>query len=266
MKINIFNSLILLAIFVVSLFLGKLAFSISMSLFAIISLREMLYIKNKDKYFPIEIEIISYVILIFFVMNNYDNNLYFYYIDYKILSVLLLSSLIPMVIINNKKKYNLLDALYLCGSTLFLGITFNLLTQFRAHNINYVIYIFVIAIFTTIFEIITTRYIGKYRLFPTINPKKTLEGLFGGIIMSTIISSMFFISRITTDIPIYAVVIITFILSLFGQFGDLVFSFIKKEFNKPNFSKSNKLKSGILDIMDSVIFITLGFILFVSII
>ena len=84
--------------------------------------------------------------------------------------------------------------------------------------------------------------------------------------MSTIISSMFFISRITTDIPIYAVVIITFILSLFGQFGDLVFSFIKKEFNIPNFSKSNKLKSGILDIMDSVIFITLGFILFVSII
>ena len=159
MKINIVNSLILLAIFVVSLFLGKLAFSISMSLFAIISLREMLYIKNKDKYFPIEIEIISYVILIFFVMNNYDNNLDFYYIDYKILSVLLLSSLISMVIINNKKKYNLLDALYLCGSTLFLGITFNLLTQFRAHNINYVIYIFVIAIFTTIFEIITTRYI-----------------------------------------------------------------------------------------------------------
>ena len=265
MKNNIINILLVITIFIISLFLGKLSFSIFMSLLAVISLREMLYIKNKDKSFPIEVEIISYVIVLFFVMNNYNNNDY-YYIDYKLLVALLFSCLIPLVIINDKKKYNLLDALYMCGSVLFIGITFNLLTQFRTYNINYVIYILIIALTTLIFEIITNKYIGKFIFLPTIAPKKTIEGVLGGIIMSTIISSMFFISTIITEIPIYGVVIITFILSIIGQFGDLVFKFIKKEFNKQNFSKSLKGKSGILDIMDSVIFITLGFILFVSII
>ena len=266
MKLNIINILFLITIFIISLFLGKLSFSIIMSLFAVLSLKEMLQIKSKDDSFPIEIEIISYVIVLFFVMNNYNNNLDYYYIDYKLLAVLLLSSLIPLVIINNKKKYNLLDALYLCGSTLFIGITFNLLTQFRTYDINYVIYILVIAITSSVFEIITTKYIGRFIFLPDIAPKKTIEGVLGGLVMSTIIASMFFISTITTNIPIYAIVIITFILSILGNFGDLVFKFIKKEFNKPNFSKSNKGNSGILDIMDSVIFITLGFILFVSII
>jgi phosphatidate cytidylyltransferase len=265
MKVNVLNIIFLIAVFISSLFLGKLSFSIIMSLFAVLSLREMLNIKNKDISFPIEIELLSYVILLFFVMNNYNNKIDFYYIDYKLLSILILTSLIPLVIFNNKNKYNLLDALYLCSSTLFIGITFNLLTQFRMHNIYYVMFILVIAVISSVFEFITNKYIGKYIFLPTIAPKKSIEGVLGGIVMSTIISTMFFISTITTDIPIYGIVIISFILSLAGQFGDLVFKFIKKEFNKPNFSKSNNGKSGILDIMDSVIFITLGFIMFVSI-
>ena len=83
--------------------------------------------------------------------------------------------------------------------------------------------------------------------------------------MSTIISTMFFISVVTTKLPLYAIVIITFVLSMFGQLGDLVFTFIKKEYNKSNFSNSNSKFSGILDIIDSIVFITLAFVLFVSI-
>ena len=266
MKNNIITILLLITIFVCSLFLGKLIFNIIMSLFAILSLREMLHIRTKEKPVPIEVELISYVIILFFVMNNYGNNLAYYLIDYKLLAALSLSSLIPLVIINNKKKYNVLDALYLIGSTLFIGITFNLLTQFRMNNSNYVIYIFIIALISSIFELITNYYIGKTIIMPTINPKKTLEGIFGGIAMSTIVSSMFFISMIETNLPIYGIIIISFILAIIGQFGDLVFSFIKKEFNKSSFYNYNIGNSGILDIMDSVIFITLGFILFVTII
>lgn len=266
MKNNIITILFLITMFVCSIFLGKLVFNILITFFAILSLREMLHIRNKEKPIPIEIELLSYVIVMFFVMNNYDNNLEYYLFDYKLLAVLVLTSLIPLVIVNNKKRYNILDALFLMGSTLFIGITFNLLAQFRMNNSNYVVYIFIITLVSFVFELTTNYYIGKTIFVPTINPKKMLEGVFGGVIMGTILSSMFFISTINTDLPIYGIVIISFILSVFGQFGDLVFSFIKKEFNKSSFSNYNVGNGGILDIMDSVIFITLGFILFITII
>lgn len=265
MKTKIINILFLLTFFIGSLFLNKLLFNILISILAVIALRELFFIRTGEKHFPIEVEVIAYVIVSFFVMNNFDNKLDYYLVDYKILSVLLLTGLIPLVLINDKKKYNLMDALYLIGSTLFIGITFNLLVQFRSFNYNFVSYIILIALVSSIFEHITTYYIGKTMFVPSINPKKTIEGVIGGIIMSTIITTMFFISVIITKLPLYAIVIISFSLAIFGQLGDLIFSFIKKEFNKVNFSNSNSKFSGILDIIDSVVFITLAFILFVSI-
>ena len=266
MKSNIISSVLLMVVFFVSLSFGKLIFNIFMSIVAIVALRELLYIRSKDKHLPIEIEVLTYVLTIFFVMNNYSGYLDFYLVDYKLIASLILVDLIPLVLINNKKKYGLLDALYLIGSTLFIGITFNLLTQFRSYDINYIIYIILIAIVTEAFAFITSAYIGKRRLLPTIIPKRTVEGEIGGIFMGTIVPTLFFISVIPTKLPVYAIFIITFILSLLSQLGDLVFSFIKKEFNKKEFSNYYVVNGGILDSLDSIIFITLGFILFVSII
>ena len=266
MKFNIINLLILTFFFIFSLILGKLSFTILLCILAILSLRELYYIRNKEKPFPIEIELISYVIIIFFIINNYDNSLDYYLIDYKLLVLLLLFSFIPLVLINNKKKYNLIDSLYLFGSILFIGISFNLLSQYRSNNIYYVSYIIFIGINSYLFEQITTYLIGKRKFLPTIEPKKTIEGIFGGLIISTIFSSLFLIRTITTNLPIYAVVIISFILALVGELGGLIFSFIKKEFNKSNFSNYIFINSGILDIIDRIIFITLMFLLFVSII
>ena len=264
---KIVNSLLIIALFICSLFLGKLVFHLIMTLIAIISLREILHIRIKDsKHLPIEIELLSYVIIAFFVMNNYSENLSFYLVDYKLLAALILMDLIPLVLIDDKKKYNLLDSLYLIGSTLFIGITFNLLTQFRSYNINYVAYIFLIAGVYELFSFITDKYIGKNRFLPTIAFNKTYEGVIGGIIMSSIISTMFLISTVTCRLPVYAIFVLTVFLSVLGVLGDLVFSFIKKEFNKKEFSNYFIINGGILDIVDSVVFITLGFILIESII
>lgn len=266
MKFNIINSLILTFLFVLSLFLDKLSFNILLCILAIFSLREFYYIRHKVRPFPIEIEIISYIILISFVTNNYTNVLDYYLVDSKLIVLLLLFSFIPLVLINNKKKYNLIDSLYLIGSILFIGISFNLLFQFRSINIYYVSYIIFIGINSYLFEHIITHFIGKRRFLSTIEPKKTIEGMCGGLIISTIFSSLFLIRTITINLPIYIIVIITFILAFVGELGGLVFSFIKKEFNKSNFSNYIFGISGILDVIDRIIFITFMFLLFVSII
>ena len=265
MKKGFISICVILLLFLGSLFLGKLPFSICLSIFAVLSLRELLNIQGKEKHIPSEIELLSYLIVIFFTMNNFDMNLDYYVLDYKLLASLILIDFIPLVLINDKRKYNILDALYLIGSTLFIGITFNLIAQFRSYDVNYVIYIMLIALFTDSFGFITGKYIGRRRLVPSISPKKTVEGALGGLFMGTFVSSLFYLSTIPSRLPILGVIIITMILSIIGQLGDLVFSFIKREFGKKDFSNIVAGNGGILDVLDSIIFVTLGFLLFLSI-
>ncbi len=265
MKKGLIGISILLLLLFGTLLLGELPFSICLSLFAILSLRELLNIRGKDKHIPTEIELLAYMIVIFFAMNNYDSSIDYYLLDYRLLAALILFDFTPLVIINDKRKYNVIDALYLIGSTLFIGVTFNLIAQFRNYNVDYVVYIMLIAFITDLFGLITGKYIGQHKLITSISPKKTVEGALGGLFMGTFIPTLYYMSTIPCKIPIFGVVFITMLLSMIGQIGDLVFSFIKREFGKKDFSNIVAGNGGILDVFDSIIFVTLGFLLFLAV-
>ena len=57
------------------------------------------------------------------------------------MSFIIFVFLFPMVFINNSKKYNINDALFLIGSTLFIGLSFNLLIITRNYDILYIVYL-----------------------------------------------------------------------------------------------------------------------------
>lgn len=265
MKTKILLSLILIFLFFFSLCFDRIVFYLFTTVVSIICLRELVYIRSRNN-IPIAVEFMLYFLLFFFTMNNYSGALNNFVIDYKLLSLILLANLVPLVIINNKKKYNLIDALYITGATIFIGVSFNLLNQFRSYNPNYLSYIFVVAFTNKIFAIIADVLVGQTKLLPTIIPKRTMEGAFWGMVLGSILSAMFYISIMTTKLPIYGIIFVSFILSMISQLGEFVFAFMKKEFNKDNFSSHFIKNSGILDLIDSIIFVTLGFILFVSIV
>ena len=104
--------------------------------------------------------------------------------------------------------------------------------------------------------------IGKHKLCPKISPNKTIEGMIGGTVFGTFLASMYFITVINSDKNVVLVVLMTLFLSIIAQFGDLVFSAIKRKYNVKDYGNIMPGHGGVLDRLDSLIFTMLAFVMF----
>lgn len=264
MKTRVISAAILILIFVPLLLLGGIYFKVLATILSIIGLYELIKMKDKKNTLPLSIKLISYVFVILFCISNSSLITASYKISYQLIAVLIFSFLFPMIFINNNEKYNIQDALFLVSSILFIGFSFNLLILIRNYDINYIFYLLLITTITDTFAYITGSLIGKNKLCPKISPKKTIEGLIGGTFIATFVAVAFYHNVIDHNLPIYIVIIMTMILSLVGQIGDLVFSFIKRYYGKKDFSNIIPGHGGILDRFDSLIFVVLAFIILIE--
>jgi len=265
MLTRVISAIVLLAIFIPVLLIGGMPYSILMLLISVFALHEMLKIRKTKKEFPFFVEICAYIVVTFMTLNNFSSKDLYFLMDYRLMSIMMFVFLSPMVFINDSKKYNLNDALFLTASTIFIGLSFNLLILLRNFSLSYVIYIFLISIMTDTFAYITGRYIGKNLLAPLISPKKTIEGLVGGTLIGVVVASTYYVTVIDPTVDLGIIIFVTTVLSLVGQLGDLAFSSIKRYYNVKDFSNLIPGHGGILDRLDSIIFIVLGFILFLAI-
>ncbi len=264
MMIRVRSAIIMAIIAIPLLILGGVPFAFFASILSSASLYELLHMRESKKPFPFLLKIFAYLMVLFFCLGNYQSTTLSYLLDYKVMSFLIFAFLLPMVFINDNKKYNLNDALFLIGSILFIGLSFNLFILIRNSGMAYLIYLLLITIVTDTFAFITGKYIGVHKLAPKISPKKTVEGFFGGVLMGTFVASMFYSFVISSHVSLVVLILITFMLSVVGQLGDLVFSSIKRYYDKKDFSLLIPGHGGLLDRLDSLIFVVLAFILCLS--
>ena len=158
--------------------------------------------------------------------------------------------------------YYFITSFFLVGSILLLGTAFNTMIFVRMFSLTKFIYLILIFILTDTFAYFGGKAFGKHKLIPHVSPNKTIEGSVIGSLIGTIGASIFYHYLVN---PInYKVIIATFILSIIGQIGDLLFSKLKRENDIKDFSNLIPGHGGILDRLDSTIAIMLGYLLLYS--
>ncbi len=166
---------------------------------------------------------------------------------------------LQVIITNMKTSYNdiaitFLGICYIVGFILFLPILIG--TQNGRILIWYVI---LCAWGTDVFAYIFGKLIGKHK-FSKVSPNKSIEGCIAGAIGAVIlglICTYIINSYINTDLNISYVLIavISLVLSIVGQIGDFAASSIKRYVGIKDYSNLIPGHGGMLDRIDSVIFI-----------
>lgn len=95
--------------------------------------------------------------------------------------------------------------------------------------------------------------LGKHKLFPRISPNKTWEGFFGGVVFTLLASAVFFYFQ--PYMPLSAWLGLALVVLIFATLGDLFESSLKRSYNKKDSGKFMPGHGGILDRIDSLLFV-----------
>lgn len=265
MKKRIISAIVILAIVIPITLYGNMPFNIGVYVISMLCLKEFLDIKAVKKKLPIFIQLIAYIFMTLIILSDVQSKWMLFSLDYRFLSTLFMSFLIPIVFYHETSKYSITDAFYMIGSVLFLSISMSLLIIVRNFNLYVFIFLILIPIFTDTFAYISGSLIGRHKLLEDVSPNKTIEGMLVGTLTSVFISSLYYHTAVDPMLSKGYLIFICLFLSLIGQLGDLVFSAIKRYFGKKDFSDIIPGHGGILDRLDSIIFVVLGYIYFINV-
>lgn len=261
MKKRVISGIIMSLVLIPILIIGGNVFILAMGMIGILALKELINLKISHEKIPDLINLISFIAILLLIFSEYDGYSIMFGLTYKGLAITILSLLIPCLFYKN--KYSTHDAFYLIGCVIFLGLIFNSIILIRNISIWRLVYLSLIVTINDIFAYLIGALIGKHK-FSKISPNKTIEGTVAGLIVSTIISTIFYINAIGNT-NIIKLIFLTMLISLSGQIGDLVFSKIKRENNIKDYSNLIPGHGGVLDRIDSLIFAVLTYTLIIGI-
>jgi len=118
-------------------------------------------------------------------------------------------------------------------------------------QIQYVVLFLAVVKSTDIGAYFTGRFLGRHKWVPSISPKKTWEGLIGGILTAMFVSFLF--SVLSGIISVAVALILGWVAALSGQLGDLLESLMKRDTASKDSGALVPEFGGVLDMIDSVV-------------
>lgn len=260
MKKRVISAAVLLAIVVPIVYVGGFYYYIGLSILSIFAYKEIISLPSLDDV-PSAIKICGIVffmpIVLSSLMSGEFNNINYLYL------ILLFVYLFVPTLFYKDDCYKLKDGMYLAALMIFIGIGFASMIYAR-ESIYTFVYLISVPILSDTFAMLTGMLVGKHKLCPSISPNKTVEGSVGGFFISIIVPLIIYFYLIG-DITLN-VFFMTLALAMFSQIGDLIFSKIKRENNIKDFSNLIPGHGGVLDRVDSIMFVSIIYLIISSII
>lgn len=267
-----------IALLLTSILFSTESFIILFGIFLIITIYEFSNIVNLNKVFSILFGTLLYTIVILISHYNkqtsaYLNNIFklnldletnIQQLDIVLLAITLVVSIKCIIFlfydsvqkVSTSSKY-----LYLLGY-IVLPFLFIVKISFGTNDYNpkIIIGLFVLIWTNDTFAYLVGKSIGKHKLFERVSPKKTIEGFLGGMVFAAFAG--FLISKLYiqpnpafSGKSILIWTIIALIVSVFGTIGDLIESKFKRIAGIKDSGSIMPGHGGILDRLDSVIFV-----------
>lgn len=124
----------------------------------------------------------------------------------------------------------------------------------KGYNPKILISIIILIWTNDTFAYLVGKNFGKNKLFPSVSPKKTIEGFAGGLVF-TIIGGILLAHYFIMATNLYIWIVIAAIVSIFSTLGDLIESKLKRVAGIKDTGNIMPGHGGILDRLDSIIFV-----------
>lgn len=236
--------------------LGNTAFIILFGFISLFALREFISLlpTRRGDYFPL-------LIAFYFVI---PYQYYLVYIDwyglYSIFIPLYVFLLIPIASLKQEDTTHFLERSSKIQWGLMVSVfcishvpaLMNLkLPGFEGEKIWLAIWLIMVVQASDVLQYVCGKLFGKHKVAPVLSPSKTLEGLIGGVILATALGvSMAWL----TPFSYLQATVIGFIVCIFGFFGGLVMSAIKRDRGVKDWGQLIQGHGGMLDRIDSICF------------
>ncbi|ETN96854.1 phosphatidate cytidylyltransferase [Zhouia amylolytica] len=171
------------------------------------------------------------------------------------LSITVNSFLLKELYVKKKRRFTnmnkfFISLFYIGGGCIFLTMIPYSKDHFAK---SLIIGIFILIWVNDSFAYLVGKSIGKNKLFPSVSPKKTIEGFAGGIVFALITAYLLF--KYTNDeLSLIQWLILALVMVLAGNFGDLVESKFKRMAGVKDSGAILPGHGGLLDRLDSLLF------------
>ncbi len=259
MKKRFISAIVILMIFVPILLVGKIYYPILGCIMGMIALWEIM---RQEKNIPLVVKIISFFLGVYLILFDYSHFDFINLFNTRIIGGLFFIYAFSVIINKDIKKYTYKDGLWLFAMVLIIGLLFNGFIRLRLLGYETVLYCVIISCITDMFAYFGGKSLGKHKLIPTVSPNKTIEGSVIGSLFGTIFGTVYAVLVLKNALS-FEIVAVTFLLTIVGQMGDLFFSSIKRHYEVKDFSNIIPGHGGILDRVDSLLFVILAYILYI---
>lgn len=189
--------------------------------------------------------------------------MYFGHFDYVFLLLLFAAIFTNFSLLFYKSSEFLKMSFVGLGSVIYPGLSLGSLLLLRHFDVpgltsnidigrNVVIALIVAVFSTDIFAFYVGKLLGKHPLFPSVSPKKTVEGAIGGFVFSCVAMLILWSVDFIPIFHLFDYLAMAITAGIFGQMGDLVESKIKREIGVKDSSNILLTHGGFLDRFDSL--------------